>query len=257
MLSLYEFQKQFVDGLNNSSDAILCRIKINSDLSEKEHLAIYQNSIFGALQKTLQEVYPVCNKLVGDEFFIAMINIYIENNISCSPDLADYGAEFSDFITTFKAAKSLPYLADVARLEWAWHRIQSVVVKQRLDFEKLAACYATLGEKIIFSLPENSFLFESIYPIHRIWEICQGSHNGHSLVLPNNMKFYFLVWRKESTMHIDILTPIEWQFLKYIQAGLTLGEIYLQTKEIHEINLEEILPNIVANGWLADFTIKK
>lgn len=257
MQSLHDLQSQFVHDLIHNSEDIFLYIRSSEKLSAKEHLAIYQSSIFGAKQKVLNEIYTVCNKLVGEEFFIAMINEYIPTTISRAPDIADYGADFSDFIADFQPAKSLPYLADVARLEWAWHRIFYARPLQEIDFQKLAECYQNSGDKIIFSLPLDSFLIFSPYPIHQIWEVNQNSYTGdQTVLLPVNEKFYYLVWRKESEMRIDLLNDAEWQILNWIQANFTLSEISERMiSELPHVNLEEVLPTMVSKRWLADFNI--
>ena len=116
MLSLHELQKQFSSSLKNDDGAI------SNYISNPSHFKIYQNSILGTLQKALKEIYPVCLKLVGDEFFLDMVTIYINENPSFSPDLNEYGATLPNFINQFKPAETLAYLSDVTKLEWAWHR---------------------------------------------------------------------------------------------------------------------------------------
>jgi hypothetical protein len=258
MLTLHELQNKFVEGLNAENNSIFSYINSNPKISAIAHLNIYQSSIFGALQKTLNEIFPVCKKLVGNEFFIAMINEYIEKNVSYSPDLANYGSHFSDFISEFKPVKSLPYLPDIARLEWAWHAIYSARQTKKLDMEGLASCYATSGEKIIFHLPPNSFLLSSPYPVHRIWELNQDSCNlNQTIILENNVQYYFLVWRKELEMRIDLLDAIEWQILEYVKAKFNLGELYEKINEMFpKINFETLLPSLFAKGWLTEFEIE-
>ena len=176
MLSLYNIQKKFIAALHDEKNthAIFSYIKPTAKLSAHEHFSIYKNSIIGTLQKTLQAIYFVSNKLVGDDFFIAMTNCYTAETSSYSPDLSNYGATFADFIAGFSPAQSLPYLVDVARLEWAWHQLFGAADNPIIDFQKLAACYTTAGDNLVFLLPNSSSLLHSPYPIHRIWEVNQS-----------------------------------------------------------------------------------
>lgn len=258
MQSLRDLQKLFVKGLDSKDDGILEYIQPSTKLSAKEHLRIYQSSVFGAKQKVLSEIYPVCQKLVGDEFFVAMINQYIPNTISRSPDLASYGADLFSFVKEFAPAKSLVYLSDVVRLEWAWHKIFNAPTSKGIDFQKLAVCYVDAGEKIIFSLPPDSSLLASQYPIHLIWEVNQDAYEGdQTVILSEKMQFYFLVWRNELTMRMDFLSSIEYQILTWIKAKFTLGEICEKVSELlPDIKFEEMLPSMVQQGWLAAFEIR-
>jgi len=232
MPTLFESQKQFITSLN----------------TEKNETIIYLNSIIGSLQKTLKEIYPVCEKLVGEDFFLAMTKNYIAITPSLSPDLADYGESFANFIEYFQPAKSLPYLADVTRLEWAIHRVFGASESGRIELQQLAARFAESGEELLFSLPNNSFLLTSPYPIYTIWQMNQNNSSDlETLYLSDTQQItYLFVWRCDLEIQIDVLDFAEWQMLSLIQSGLTLGEISDKTTL-------EILPDIIKRGWICSF----
>jgi len=256
-MHIHDLQKKLVAGLNANNDDILDYIRTSSQLSAKEHLAIYQSSIFGSKQTVLKEIYAVCHKLVGNDFFIAMINQYIPQTISTSYDLASYGEDFYHFIANYQPAQSLPYLSDVARLEWAWHKLFTGSATKAFDFQLLAECYAKSAEQIVFLLSSNSTLIASPYPIHRIWEVNQDDYLGdQAITLPNNAMFYYLVWSQAEKMRIDLLEVAEWQILSWMQAKLPLGEICAQMADhLAHVNFEELLPSMIQRGWLKNFEI--
>ncbi|MDP1007294.1 HvfC/BufC N-terminal domain-containing protein, partial [Klebsiella pneumoniae] len=65
----------------------------------------------------LATAYPVTLQLVGDEFFHAMASIFVQAHPPTSPLISQYGSTFAQFIQGFEPAASVPYLADIARLE--------------------------------------------------------------------------------------------------------------------------------------------
>ncbi|MBA1428625.1 putative DNA-binding domain-containing protein [Pseudomonas fluorescens] len=79
--------------------------------------AVYRNNVHGSLINALTASYPVTLQLVGDEFFRAMAGLFIQANPPASPLINEYGSRLADFIQAFEPADSVPYLADVARLE--------------------------------------------------------------------------------------------------------------------------------------------
>lgn len=174
-MNLADLQKKFVASLNHESN----------EFSTDKKFLIYKQSIQGALQKALREIYPVCEQLVGKDFFIQMINAYIKENFSYSPDLNNYGEQLNHFITHWQPANTLVYLADMASLEWAWHKIAV----------------------------ENTLL-KSIYPIHEIWRVNQKDYHGdQSIILKENEKYYYLIWQHESEKRIDLLEESVWEKL--------------------------------------------
>lgn len=81
--------------------------------------AVYRNNVMVSLVDALADTYPVVQALVGKDFFSAMARVYAQARPPRSPVLAYYGQDFAAFIDSFAPATSVPYLADVARLEMA------------------------------------------------------------------------------------------------------------------------------------------
>ncbi len=81
--------------------------------------AVYRNNVASSLVAALADTFPVVRELVGAEFFSAMARVFVARHPPGSPVLTFYGAEFADFVASFPPAASLPYLADMARLEQA------------------------------------------------------------------------------------------------------------------------------------------
>lgn len=84
-----------------------------------KRFSVYRNNIIVSLKEAMSDGFPAIASLVGDAFFAAMSDVYIRQNPPKSPILAVYGSDFPEFIASFEPAASLPYLADVARLEFA------------------------------------------------------------------------------------------------------------------------------------------
>lgn len=82
--------------------------------------AVYRNNVIFSLIDALADSFPVVQMLVGETFFRAMAREFAYQYPPRSPVLAQYGADFPGFIGDFQPAASLPYLADVARLEYAY-----------------------------------------------------------------------------------------------------------------------------------------
>jgi Putative DNA-binding domain len=82
--------------------------------------AVYRNNVVMGLIEALRAAFPAVSRIVGGDFFMAMARAYIAKEPPDSPIMLDYGAGFPDFIDLFELAATLPYLADVARIERAW-----------------------------------------------------------------------------------------------------------------------------------------
>src|SRR5262245_21141379 len=78
---------------------------------------VYRNNVATGLARALAARFPETEKVVGEEFFTAMARDYVLGHPPSSPVLLQYGRGFADFVSGFAPAASVPYLADIVRLE--------------------------------------------------------------------------------------------------------------------------------------------
>jgi hypothetical protein len=83
--------------------------------------AIYRNNILEGFRLALADIYRVLETLIGEECFRALAYEYVHAHPSLCGDRNTYGGELPDWLLTHPLARSVPYLPDVARLEWAQH----------------------------------------------------------------------------------------------------------------------------------------
>ena len=138
--------------------------------------AVYRNNVHSALINALAAAYPVARQLVGDEFFRAMAGLYAQAHPPTSPLISEYGGTFADFIQGFEPAWSVPYLADVARLERlrvrAYHAADCLVLDQHCVLRQLQGC-AQLGQLRVGLHPSLATL-ESSYAVVSVWAAHQA-----------------------------------------------------------------------------------
>ena len=84
-------------------------------------LAVYRGNLAEHWRRALANAYPVILRLVGEDFFGGLARAYGQAHPSQDPDLNRFGAHFAGFLDGFAPAAELPWLGDMARLEWAVH----------------------------------------------------------------------------------------------------------------------------------------
>ncbi|WP_017906135.1 DNA-binding domain-containing protein [Pseudomonas asplenii] len=133
--------------------------------------AVYRNNVQSSLINALADSYPVARALVGDEFFRAMAALHVRQNPPGSPILNDYGRDFDTFIRGFAPAASVPYLADVVRLERLRINAYHAGDTTPLSPEQIAPHLAdpqSLGSLLV-SLHPSVAVLESPYAMLSIW----------------------------------------------------------------------------------------
>lgn len=85
----------------------------------ERRFAVYRNNVAVGLIDALAKRFPVIQRLVGEEFFLAMARHYAQHHRPTSPVLLEWGAGFAGFLETFPPLADYPYMGDVARIEYA------------------------------------------------------------------------------------------------------------------------------------------
>lgn len=82
--------------------------------------AVYRNTSARGTVEALRAAFSTVDMLVGEEMFTQVALDYRREHPPVGPVLSDYGATFATFLASQPWTCELPYLADVARLDWLW-----------------------------------------------------------------------------------------------------------------------------------------
>lgn len=149
--ALADTQQAFAAGLLDVAASAPALGAFRGDANAHRY-ALYRGNLTVAWNKTLSSAYPVIQQLVGEEFFGGLSAEYGRAHPSQSGDLNQFGAEFAAFLAAFPHTAGLPYLPDMARLEWALHRAHYAADAPALSAAGLAAVPPDQIEEAYFAL---------------------------------------------------------------------------------------------------------
>ena len=136
-LTLGQFQDAFVAALYRHPAAELAA------LTEQPAFAVYRNTVLAGAVDALCANFPSVERLVGHDWMHGAAAAYAQLSPPDDPRLIRYGAGFPDFLDEQASAHGLPWLADVARLDFDWAVAFSAPVDPSLDLAELAGMGAT------------------------------------------------------------------------------------------------------------------
>jgi len=182
---------------------------------------VYRNNVMVSLITALEQKFPVCRMIVGEEFFREMARGYVRHSKPASPLIFLYGDDFPAFIASFAPARQVAYLADVARLEVAWMRAYHAADRTPLDIAEIATVDPEMlaGSRIV---PHPSAtLLHSNWPAGSIWEAHQ-----HDPVKPlgRSGDEVILVVRPHSEVKVHILPSTDRAFAAALFSGASLSD---------------------------------
>lgn len=185
--------------------------------SDLKRFNVYRNNHVMSLITNLKDGFPVVAALVGDDFFGHMARIYIEHSPPKSPVMVFYGESFPDFIRQFPPAGELPYLADIAQLEYIQRLSLHASDAPYIDVDHMPYDAQTLL-LAQFHLHPSVYLIRSDYPIFDIWYANQGNLD-HDI---RDHAQHIVLVRHDDTVHLHLVSDGCLRFIKALASGMTL-----------------------------------
>jgi len=251
-MKLQLMQESFINQLKyfEADDTFLAQLKPTGSLLPEQQLAIYQNNVRGALQSCLAQVYPVCQKILGEPYFKQLARGYIKTTPSNHADLNCYGGSFSDYILSQcqqkKELYDFPYLSDLAQLEWLYHRVYFAANAPEFDFSAFAELTPLQQTYCIFEKAPCLEFMPSDYPILSIWKLNQTASSSQE-ILPKQTESC-CVFRRNNKIELFLVESQIWNLLSLIEADATLDQIV-------QANLDHLLPELIKQGWIGGFKV--
>ncbi len=136
---------------------------------QRRGLQAYRAHAGAVAERALAVAYPTVAQLVGDQSSAALARALWQAEPPLHGDLSTWGEGLPDFIAGSSQLAAEPYLADVARLDWAVHRAE-----QAADDDAPAAGLAQLAggdpAALQLQLRAGHAVLQSVHPLHAIWQ---------------------------------------------------------------------------------------
>lgn len=202
-------------------------------------MAVYRSNVFGNWAQALTSAYPIVRKIVGEEFFQGLAHEYARAHPSGSGDLNEYGSALGEFVAEFAHTQDLPYLPDVARMEWLAHRAYYAQDPKPFSYESLSEF-----SRLVLAPP--CALLVSKWPLARIWTVHQDDYEGEIDVDLRAGPDRILVHRPRWRAQVRSLAPSDYRFLDMARQGKTLGEA-LEAAVVEDPAFD---PSLALAGWV-------
>ncbi len=230
MHALTEIQTRFLATMiSAAADTIrrnaLLELLDGDGRSISRRIQAYRRNVFANLCTALTLSYPLIRKIVGERFFVGAIQCYVQTHPSLSGDLNDYGGDFADFLSDYRDAQEMPYLADLARLEW---QMQTLMLSadpsppSEKPFEALATTPPACYDQLVFHVNPARARMNSIWPLFDIWRVNQPGYDGDMRV-DFTQSNQLLIWRQDAEMQIAQLDAADAALLDALVADQDLA----------------------------------
>jgi hypothetical protein len=150
MNMLKTYQNEFMYSLYTKGDFS----KFIANPSQFENFDIYINNCFLGLAANLQDKFPICRMILGDDFFDKVAHNYIAEFPQKSGENNSFGDNFSNFLFQTAQEFEIEYVCDIAKIEWARFLAEITKFEPAIDFEIIANLFEN-GDFNKIKLREN------------------------------------------------------------------------------------------------------
>lgn len=181
--------------------------------------SVYRNNVQHGLSRALAQRFGVVERLVGAVFFAAMARVFAAQSPPRSPVLIGWGGDFPTFLAGFAPVAHLPFLPDVARLDWARGLVGHAA-------DTLPADAAPLGRadvgRLVLRLAPTLALVECQTPAVTIWR----AHHGTALPtpLPQGPEYAAILRARGFEVQLHPLDASQYRALSALAQGVPLAQ---------------------------------
>lgn len=177
-------------------------------------------------ERCLAAAYPVVAQLIGEDALRAVARSLWHDDPPQAGDIGQWGHTLADWLTGCADLQALPYLSDLARVEWALHRAASAAdaVPDPASLGRLAG---EDGPALRLQFAPGTALFQSPWPVvDLVHHHLHGQPPLEALVarLQTPDRCHALVVREGWRSEVLELSLTEAAFVAAVLAGRPLGE---------------------------------
>lgn len=232
--------------------------EISKSAAEKRYpssargLNCYKSNAHAVAERSLAVTYPVVTALLSAESMAQLARALWHTHPPQRGDLAHWGADLASFLATSPQLADLPWLADVARLEWALHQADGAAdaVTDLSTLARLAEedpAHLTLRLAPGLQVLHNTFAVVPVVQAHRLPTAPARDTALAQLGdawCPTGPE-HACVWRVGHQLpELQTVTEAEAQWLNALQAGQPL----LTALEGCDLDFSVWLPRAVQQG---------
>jgi len=172
-MKLAQLQAAYRDYLLTGDSAKLAPAIVADAFDAAERLAIYRNNFLISLGEALKVNFPVTLQLLGGDFFEQAARRFILAHPPEQPCLFEYGAGFPDYLRDLPQLDAMPYVAEMARFEFARIAAYNAPTESYLSADRLAGLSPEQLEAIPIRLARHVQIVSVRAPVLELWQAHQ------------------------------------------------------------------------------------
>jgi len=218
----------------------------------------YPASLHANAERALAITYPTLQALLGEHAFEVLSRRFHRAHPHHLADWGEWGEALPDWLAAQAELVELPYLPDVARLDWSCH-VSERAADARIDVASMGLAAAQAPERLRLRLAPDVRMLRSTHPIVPIW----WAHHGPTAdqaswferanqAMHDGVLAHVIVHRQRWRATPVEVTPSTWAFMRAAHAGHSLARALDEVAPMG-FDFVQWLPGAIQQGWVLGF----
>jgi len=187
----------------------------------RAHVEVYVEAYFSRLRDVLSDDYPKLTRAIGERF-AAMCRNYIRAYPSDRPSLRHFGRHVPAFLMEHLLSKERPWLADLARLEWARVEAFDAADRSTMKLEDLRRISADSWAELRLEFVPSVHVLELAWPADEMWQALDDGETSHSFAPGLTTA---VVWRNGFTVRHRRCDVDEARAIALVSRGAAFAQV--------------------------------
>ena|SRR3990167_2843633 len=259
MADLKQIQDSFQQYLLQSDAGVIApQIVSTETLPALERLSIYGNAYKARLLEALASNYPFMHTYLGDEEFYALAMAYIAKQPSSYRSIRWYGDTFPEFTRQSELSQSLPYIGEIAELDWMMTLVFDAKDADIVTLEQMALISPDVWADMRFVFHSSVHRLQFGWNIVEFWQSTLSEEGGVSLA-EYSSPVPWLFWRLDLTSHFISIPNDEAWALDAAMGGLNFSDIceglcQFMNEDCVAIAAASMLKKWIASGLISEIS---
>jgi len=201
----------------------LALLRVPAGVDPGERLDVYRHGYPARIVEALRDAYPALDAILGEGSFHNLVRRYLAAIELRSYNLNDVGAQLPAHCRQDPLSDDLPFLADLAELEWAVLSAYQAREKAAVDPQRLAGFDMEDWETAILELQPAVAVVSSQWPILDLLETKDVERDQVDVALEGRPQTV-LVHRRGLDVEQRLVDAAEQLALRLLGRGTPLGE---------------------------------
>ncbi|MEX2493567.1 MAG: putative DNA-binding domain-containing protein [Nitrospirales bacterium] len=255
MPRLREIQHAFAEGVMGGKPHRLAAELAPAETALRS-VGLYRRAIRFNYAQVLKITYPVLVQVMGLRYFETLTRGYLKVHSSTSGDLFPFGRHLPAFLGDLQV---VPWLIELARLEWACHEAYHAADSPPLSPEHFHTIAVVDPGCVTVHLQAASRLLRLAFPVHRVWLALQPEASADEdvdLPLPEE-ESGVVVMRGNGNIQVLALNQPEYRALEALSHGVDVATVERMMAEVHPgFEFSRFVAEALKQSLITGFSIK-